>query len=75
MDSKEYNEIFLRLRTLSNLYKSNVPEDELMIVESFFTLLRKEGLLIESESNLSAINYKLRIQKCVDQSDNNPAIK
>tara|TARA_R110002074_G_scaffold226032_1_gene397679 strand:- start:1136 stop:3802 length:2667 start_codon:yes stop_codon:yes gene_type:complete len=71
MDSKEYNEIFLRLRTLSNLYKSNVPEDELMIVESFFTLLRKEGLLIESESNLSAINYKLRIQKCVDQSDNN----
>lgn len=45
MDNKEYNRIFLNLRTISNLYKSNVTQDELMIVESFLTLMRKENAL------------------------------
>lgn len=70
MDSKEYQRIFLELRTLRNLYQSNVSEEDLLVVQSFLTLLRKEGLLLKSESNLSAINYKLRIKECVDESEN-----
>lgn len=71
MESKEYLRILISLRTLNNLYKSNISEEDLLIVKSFLTLLRKESLLIELEDNLNEINYKDLIQKCVDASNNN----
>jgi type I restriction enzyme M protein len=71
MDNNEYLKIQIGLRGLGSYYKSNVSEEDLLIVKCFLLLLRKEGLLKYSSSNLSNRSPKLLIQDAVENSHDN----
>ncbi|MGP1994083.1 N-6 DNA methylase [Zobellia laminariae] len=70
MDSKEYLQIVVGLRTLKIRLQSNVSDEDLLVFNSFLILLRKDGLLNSLKGDAPDIDHRLRIQECVDLSTN-----
>lgn len=62
MDSKEYLDLISRLTTLKSQHKSGIDEEELLILESFLLLLRKEGYLEKIDSRNGEVDFRRYIQ-------------
>lgn len=70
MDNKEYLKIVSFFATLDNTYKSNVSDEELLIVKSFLLLMRKKGLLKKIGLDFHTDDYKIIIEECIKNCDN-----